>query len=331
MRKAWPILLRLAALAGVAALAGALSFGYLGWFHPAFDSFSHFRLHLAALLLVAVLPLAVLRYWPEAVFAMVLAIGAIGSTVDFAEDDAAIAGIDMRSTPVFRLFHLNLRFDNDRPDLVLSAIGAHRPDVITFTEASIEWREWLEVLEGAYPYQVICPPPSRIGGVAILSRRPFLSESAEACSDRGSFARVDIDFAGRPASVIAMHLGWPWPFGQQSHFERIAHDLSVLSDRTILAGDFNAVPWSQTVRQIADMGHFQVLRGIGPTWLHRSLPDAWLPWVGLPIDQVMVKDGIRVEGARTLDAVGSDHLPILVEFSVDAAPQSQSVEFALRN
>ncbi len=331
MWKALPILLRLAALAGVAAIAGALSLGYLGWVHPAFDSFSHFRIHLAVLLLVAILPLAVLRFWPEAIFAMVLGIGAIGSTLDFAERGTSIAEIDARATPVFRLFHLNLRFDNERPDLVLSAIGAHRPDVITFTEASTGWSEWLKVLEGAYPYQVICPPPSRIGGVAILSRRPFLSDSDEACSDRGSFARIDIDFAGRPASVLAMHLGWPWPFGQQSHFDSIAQDLADLPDAAMLAGDFNAVPWSDTVRQVAEMGRFQVLRGIGPTWLDQSLPNSWRPWIGLPIDHVMVKNGIVVKSARALDAVGSDHLPVLVEFSVEAEPPSQSVEFALRH
>lgn len=47
------IALRLMAFAAVAGSGAALALGYLGWLHPAFDSFSHLRLHLAALLLLA--------------------------------------------------------------------------------------------------------------------------------------------------------------------------------------------------------------------------------------------------------------------------------------
>lgn len=323
-------LLRLAALCCVLAVAGALTFGYLGWFHPAFDSFSHFRIHLAVLLILGIVPLAVLRYWPETVFAGLLGVGAIWSTVGpFTNVSAGNADLDARAMPIFRLMHLNLRFDNDRPDLVLSSIGLHRPDIITLTEVSAEWREWVALLEGTYPHQIICPSLSRIGGVAILSRRPFASGSHDACGDRGSIAVVDVDLAGRRATIAALHLGWPWPFGQPSQLPRIANEVSEIPDTALLAGDFNAVPWSHTVKHIADTGRFQVLRGIGPTWLDRRLPDALRPWVGLPIDNVMVKGGVLVAAARTLDAVGSDHLPILVEFSLDPQREEQrSVEFA---
>jgi len=321
MRMNWWIVLRLAALGSVLAFAGALTFGFLGRFHPAFDSFSHFRIHLAALLLVGVVPLVVLRYWPEAAFAVLLGAGAIWTTTgDFSDASARkadlVADLDASSMPVFRLLHLNLRFDNDTPELVLSAIGAHRPDIVTLTEVSDAWAERLAVLDAAYPHRIVCPPPTHIGGVAILSRRPFASDPADACGDRGSFASVEVDFAGRRASVVAMHLGWPWPFGQEWHLSRIEDDLPNLADSAILAGDFNAVPWSQTVRRTAELGGLRVVRGIGPTFLDRRLPDAWRPWVGLPIDQIMAKGGVVVGNARTLPAVGSDHLPVLVEFSL---------------
>lgn len=321
MRVDWSLLLRLAALCSVLALAGAITFGFLGRLHPALDSFSHFRIHLAVLLLIAVLPLAALRYWPEAAFAALLGIGAIWTTLGGFSDESArkaglVADLDSASMPVFRLMHLNLRYDNETPELVLSAIGAHRPDVVTLTEVSDAWAERLAVLDAAYPHRIVCPPPTHIGGVAILSRRPFVSDPAEACGDRGSFANVEIDFAGRRASVVAMHLGWPWPFGQEWHLSRIEDDLPNLADSAILAGDFNAVPWSQTVRRVAELGGLHVVRGIGPTYLDRRLPDALRPWIGLPIDQIMAKGGVVVGTAHALPAVGSDHLPVLVEFSL---------------
>jgi endonuclease/exonuclease/phosphatase (EEP) superfamily protein YafD len=321
MRIDWSLLVRLAALFGVLAVAVALTFGFMGRIHPAFDSFSHFRIHLAAVLLIAILPLAALRYWPEAAFAALLGMGAIWATIGAFSDESArkadmIVDLDARSMPVFRLMHLNLRYDNETPERVLSAIGEHRPDIVTLTEVSDVWAERLAVLDAAYPHRIICPPPTRIGGVAILSRRPFVSDPTDACGDRGSFANVEIDFAGRRASVVAMHLGWPWPFGQSWHLSRIEDDLPNLSDSAILAGDFNAVPWSQTVRRVAELGGLRIVRGIGPTYLDRRLPDGWRRWVGLPIDQIMAKGGVVVGTARALPAVGSDHLPVLVEFSL---------------
>ena len=65
----------------------------------------------------------------------------------------------------------------------------------------------------------------------------------------------------------------------------------------------------------ADAGLVHVA-GIGPSWLYRRLPDALRPYAGLPIDQVFAKGGIVILSARTLEAVGSDHLPVLVEFSL---------------
>lgn len=315
------------------ALAGAIAFGFLGFIHPAFDSFSHFRIHLAVLTALAVLPLALLRYWPEAVFAAALSGATVMATIappwtqesrtaHFTEATAA-------STPIYRLMQLNLRFDNGEPQRVLSTIGTFRPDVITLNEVSEPWRERLALLEPAYPFQVVCPPPSAIGGVAILSRRPFLSNPSTACGERGSFARVTVDFGGQAVDVAAMHLGWPWPFGQPWHLSRVEDELTTIGDTAILAGDFNAVPWSWTVRRVEEIGGFRAIRGIGPTWLDRRLPAGWRTWIGLPIDQVLVKGAIVAGPARTLPAAGSDHLPVLLTFSVRPA-QEPAVEFARR-
>jgi len=40
------------------------------------------------------------------------------------------------------------------------------------------------------------------------------------------------------------------------------------------------------------------------------------PYVGLPIDQVFSKGEVAILSAKTLESVGSDHLPVLVEFSL---------------
>lgn len=312
------ILLRLAALAMLTGLAGALTFGYLGRLHPAFDSFSHFRIHLAAAMLVVALPLLALRFRPEAVFAILFGAAAIVQTIGL-PGASGVAPVRASATgemeAVYRLLHINLRYDNPTPEAALSLIGSLRPDAVTLTEVSERWAQTLTRIEAAYPYRLICPRPAEIGGVAILSRRPFATELEPYCGDRGAFAHARLDLGGRTLDVAALHLGWPWPFEQPWQVPRVTPLLAGLGDTAIVAGDLNAVPWSRTVGRIAAAaGNARVLRGIGPTWLDRRLP-AWLrPRIGLPIDNVMVKGGVLPVGLGTLDAVGSDHLPVLLEF-----------------
>jgi len=56
----------------------------------------------------------------------------------------------------------------------------------------------------------------------------------------------------------------------------------------------------------------------GATWLSRRLPD-WFRSFGLPIDQVFAKGDVEVHSVRTLEDSGSDHRPVLVEFSIKPA------------
>jgi endonuclease/exonuclease/phosphatase (EEP) superfamily protein YafD len=43
----------------------------------------------------------------------------------------------------------------------------------------------------------------------------------------------------------------------------------------------------------------------------------WLrPRIGLPLDNVLVQGGVVPLGAATTEGAGSDHLPVLVEFSL---------------
>ncbi|MEO3387816.1 endonuclease/exonuclease/phosphatase family protein [Mesorhizobium sp. CAU 1741] len=321
MNRKTTTMLRLAGLGTLLAIAAAIVFGYLGWLHPAFDSFSHFRVHLATLLLAATLPLLLARLWPEALFAVALGATAIVQTIGlpslprFSTVNASTTEAGGHEA-LYRLLHANLRFDNRRPEETLSLIARVRPDVLTLNEVSAPWRARLATLEAAYPFQMICERRGHIGGVAILSRRPFAHGTQPSCGDRGSFAHATIDFGGRVVEVVALHLGWPWPFEQPWQVPRVEPLLAQLGHTAIVAGDLNSVPWSRTARRVEAASGARLLRGIGPTWLNARLP-AWMrPAIGLPLDNVLVKGAVMPLSVTTTAEGASDHRPVLLEFNV---------------
>ncbi len=294
--------------------------GFLGRLHPALDAFSHFRAHLAVLLALAALLLIAARQWLHgiAALALALALGAL-ATAPGMVTTAALAGSRIATDePRYKLLHLNLGRDFGAPQRLISLIGRTRPDVIVLVEASSSWLERLEIVFAIYPHHLHCPAPQTGSGVLILSRRPFLDDGA--CGLGGRLGRARIDFGGRAVDIAGMHLLWPWPFPQPAQVEEALPVLAALGDEALLTGDFNAVDWSASVRRIVAEGGFAEMPALGSTWLPRGAPEALRRWIGLPIDHVLAKRGVVLLGARTLEGVGSDHLPVLVEFTLRPRP-----------
>jgi endonuclease/exonuclease/phosphatase (EEP) superfamily protein YafD len=314
----------LSALLATVLLSLALIAGFFGEVHPAFDSLAHFRVHFAVLLVLAALPLLFVRrfIWNgllAAVFgcAAILTVTGTSFLPGLGQVQAAFQPKDEIS-PVYRLMQLNLRFDNPEPEKVLSLIGRVRPDVITLNEVSAMWAEKLALLASVYPHRVVCTIDNRSGGAAILSLRPFAQGTEGQCLDGGTFATATIDLGGRFVDVGALHLHWPWPFDQAEQIDDLTPLLARMAETAILAGDLNATPWSAASERIADAAAMTPAGPAGPTWLYRTLPEM-LRFAGLPIDRIFAKGDVVVHSVNTLEAVGSDHLPVLVELSLRSA------------
>ncbi|MCR4267454.1 endonuclease/exonuclease/phosphatase family protein [Nitratireductor sp. ZSWI3] len=290
--------------------------GYWGRLHPAFDAMAHFRLHLAFLLALLAVPLLLFHGWRRiGMAAVVLGIAALASTLAPGMKTAPASAADVPAAR-YRLLQMNLRYDNASPKKLFSLIGEVRPDVVTLNEVSRMWVEELKFLEATYPYRIICPPPARIGGVAILSRRPFLHPAAASCHDRGSMAVASVNFGGTFVDVAALHLGWPWPYEQKDQVQRVIPAVRQLGKTAILAGDLNAAPWSATARRLEAAGQMRIIAGIGATWFAPSFPTSIRRIAGLPIDNIFTKGGIVPISVRRMEDAGSDHLPVLFEFGL---------------
>ncbi len=314
------------------AVSLALVPGFLGEFHPALDAFSHLRVHLAILLALLSLALLFTALRVVAVAALVFSFGAFATTSDTLRIPGLLpvqAGFeaDAGESAVYHLLQMNLRYNNPTPEKVLSLIGRTQPDVITLDEVSEMWKGKLGLLAAAYPHRIVCPYPNRIFGVAILSRRPFAPGSEPQCYIRGALAIAKVDFGGTPVDIAAIHVGWPWPFEQRWQVGEMATPLRFLAPTALMAGDCNAVPWSATVRHLARAGGLNVMPSLGPTWQFIDLPE-FLRFAGLPIDQVFSKGAVLIHSATRLGPTGSDHLPIMVDFSLRPEPHQPEDEDA---
>jgi len=299
-------------------LSAALVAGFLGTLHPAFDSFAHFRIHLAVLMALIALPLLATSFRLQAGVGLLLAVAAFASTLSTLPRLWPVqAAYDAPGNePVYRLLQMNLRFNNPTPEKVLSLIGRTKPDVITLDEVSQMWSEKLGLLESAYPYRILCAYPNGVFGVALLSRRPFAVGTQPYCEPRGAMATATVDFGGIGVDVAAIHLSWPWPKEQYWQIGELTKTLASLGETAIMAGDCNAVPWSAAVRRLASLGGLTVMPSAGPSWIHRTLPDFLRRYAGLPIDQVFSKGAVTILSSTRLEDTGSDHLPVMVEFSL---------------
>ena len=223
--------------------------GFFGSVHPALDSIGHFRLHLAALMILFAALALVGSMWRQGLAAIAFGLAAIGTAMGiqiFPEAGQANAAFQPRveNAPVYRLLHMNLRFDNAEPGKVLSMIGRLRPDVLTLNEVSAMWREKLDLISAAYPHRIICNMDNRSGGVAILSLRPFAEDSAPQCLDGGTMALATVDFGGRAVQVGALHLHWPWPFSQRYQIDGLETPLGQMAETVQLIRPLTVRTWN---------------------------------------------------------------------------------------
>lgn len=296
----------------------ALIGGYFGALHPAFDSLAHFRLHFAVLAAVLGAALALKGGFLGGASMAVSGLLVLTTTLGPVELSPSSAGAPGGEQPVYRLLQVNLRYNNQTPKEVIRLISRLRPDVITAEEFSDMWRPHLSSIRPLYPYFFDCQGDDETGGVAIFSRRPFDDSTPAYCSPDGALGLRAVNFGGRAVQIGAMHLYWPWPHRQARQISKMEpqfKSIALSGMPALLAGDANSAPWSHAVRRIEKMSETTALRYRGGSWIHRLLPPAWAGWLGIPIDNVFAA-GINVRAIATQAADGSDHLPVLVEFSL---------------
>ncbi|MEQ9257924.1 MAG: endonuclease/exonuclease/phosphatase family protein [Roseovarius sp.] len=274
------------ALLAVALVALGLSF--LGMVHPVGDSLAVFRLGIAALALALLWPARPGRL-PAILLLGALPLMAAGSVLWH-----KLPGPESGALTLYQknMFHRNSDIAGLAADILQAA-----PDIVTLQEVSVENELLLDLLWQAYPAQHLCRY-NRRSGVAVLTKLPLAQPEGT-----GRFCSADIGLAGLrvetpagPHWALSLHLAWPWPGRQPLQLAKIDAALAQVPGPRLLGGDFNMVPWSHALRQVA--------RATGATRAAPSVPSFSLRGVPLPIDHVFAPAGGQAVARPWL---GSDH------------------------
>ena len=302
-------LLRACLKLGVASLLLAIIAGWFQELHPAFDSFSHFRLVFCTIAVPVVLVLLLGRAFVWAGVITLVVVISLYLTTPY------LTNFGPLHTPAppeneLRVVQMNLRFNNPTPQKAVAAIRPGRADVILLQEVTHLTQGVMTAFLDTYPHQISCQIRG-VGSVAILSRFNFLENRPDNCARFFGFAHARIRFKGQIITLANFHSRWPWPRRQEEHIDRLEPRFRMLGSPLILAGDFNAAPWSAAVKRVATLTKTVIAEGLVLSWAPRLTELKLSVGPLLPIDQTLVSPSLKVVSRTIMEEGGSDHFPIL--------------------
>lgn len=297
-------------LVGCLLIVGAAAVGaQLGWLHWLGDSLALIADYYVLVALVLLLGFVWRRSWRLAAVA-----GAI----------ILLAGYQLTSAPrvqhvalpkaerSLRLLVFNIYYLNNDLDAVVDVVKQYDPDIVFLMEYSDAVQRRIEPAFADYPYQLIRPSRFTMG-LALFSRFPI--EAAEVHRNeetRIPVYEVRLRAGNRQFTFVGGH-PWPpqlrWGALHRSQMEAITRVVADAAPPLLVAGDFNAAPWSYTMRRLVEQGQIlPIRRGF-------DVSKTWRPILGfgLPIDHILVSAEWQVLAHEYGPAGGSDHVPMIVD------------------
>lgn len=211
----------------------------------------------------------------------------------------------------FSFASANVHFDNADPRPLLAWVEAEQPDALVILEVSPRYAEALATMRG-YPHRHVLAADSPFG-IALYARHPLVQVKSSTDADGLSHIEAQMAWQGRQVNLLAVH---PMPpisihfhAERNAKMTRWARAAGASRLPTLVAGDFNATPWSIAFNELHHLGLHRAT-GLAPTW-----PAALQGLSGIPIDHVLASRHWRLVTSGRGPAVGSDHLPVIARLA----------------
>lgn len=299
-------------------------FSYLGEYSFFFELFSHFRVQY--LLLFSLSALLFLVLWNKkwlivSIVGLLLNVFPVVSLYFPAETKSK------ENAHTLSVLLSNVLSSNHRYYLLLNEIETIKPDFVIVLELSPQWAGALKPIESDYPYNKVIPRNDNFG-IALYSKHPlsdieiydFAQNNIPTISAKYQINKHENKYlqiiATHPLPPINASLAKQQKVHLESLAEYINKQQANKNTSILLAGDLNSTPWSPHYKNLLRQTHLSNTRqgfGIYPTW-PTSLNT---PLLQIPLDHVLVSKHIHTTVFKTLQSIGSDHLPVFVTLKID--------------
>lgn len=229
-----------------------------------------------------------------------------------------------------RVLSLNVQASNRNGEAVLETVRSDDADIVLLLETDSWWDAQIAGLYDRYPNHMASQPrAAHYYGMQVLSRLPLSDTDMVYLFDEAT-PTLDTLVTLRDGSsvrLLGLHprppLSEPQPTTlRDGSIAAMAKVAFTSPEPVIMAGDMNAVPWSDIVRLTKRVGHLadpRVGRGFIASF---DVDSSWMRW---PLDHILAQDGFQLLSFERLAAVGSDHYPMAATFclSADASKQER--------
>lgn len=289
-----------------------------------FDIFDHLRLHYFVCAGFAFLVFLWLKkpVWLSLALLVLLSNGFIFYS-SFSETLAQTG--KSQNIQKIKLLNFNAYFRNEDSNSFIDLVRKEKPDVIILEEFLGISEDVVNLLKSDYQYSgPFEETTKRPNYIYIFSKLPFELKSFKRWN-RGDnnppMAHGVLTVGDTKIELIAVHLHWPYNAQLKTNaLGWLSNYLTPLKNPILLVGDFNLTPWSDALLKFSRENK---LKKFG--WLQRSWPsknaDIYFPFAHLLIDHVFIRDSdlwkINKHRFEAGHSIGSDHLPMLSEISLE--------------
>ncbi|MDX1542306.1 MAG: endonuclease/exonuclease/phosphatase family protein [Christiangramia sp.] len=226
------------------------------------------------------------------------------------------------TSTAFTILTSNVLQKNKISDSLISEMKRVQPDIAVFTETNTRWKN--EINQGIgkdYPYKVEVPLPNTYG-MLLYSKLDLINPQVKFLVD-DSIPSIHTQIqlkSGDRIQLHAIHPTPPMPQHNPSSSDRDAEMMKIaLQARdsqlpVLVIGDFNDVPWSQTVGLFKNVGELLDVR-IGRSFYNSF--DATSFIMRWPLDHIFVSEEFSVKSISIGSFIESDHFPYYAELFLE--------------
>ena len=241
---------------------------------------------------------------------------------------------DHADRQVLRIVAANLFYENPGRHELARQLVEVEPDIV----AVIECTHQNVALEDfrRLGYRVVhAEQPDGVGGMCLFAKGSILAEAARIPTPvvgpcKLPHMAIRIRHGGGWLSAVVVHAPPPVPSCRETTDAtvreiaswvdkgRLVRDLGPAraGDSVVLLGDFNALPWWDSIRELEEVGLVDAWSAsharLGPTWSLWS----WLPAFAR-IDYVFAPASLAIDGIWTISIPGSDHRGVVADLRLE--------------